>query len=84
MQAECLMLDGVLSGKNLVFCAPTSAGKTLVYEILALRRMVQTRKPFMLVLPTVALCAQKVRTLLVLLLVLAMVMVVVAAAAAAA
>lgn len=60
-QAECLNVNGVLRGRNLVFCAPTSAGKTIVYEVLALRRLLTTGKPFMLVLPTVVLCAQKVR-----------------------
>jgi hypothetical protein len=59
-QAECLMQPGVLSGRNLVFAAPTSAGKTIVYEVLALRRLVITQRPFLLVLPTVALCVQKV------------------------
>jgi DNA polymerase theta len=44
-----------------VFSAPTSAGKTIVYEILALRRLITTGKPFLLVLPTVMLCQQKVR-----------------------
>ncbi|GFH17426.1 uncharacterized protein HaLaN_14063 [Haematococcus lacustris] len=62
-QAECLMTPGVLHGSNLVFCAPTSAGKTIVYEILALRRLLTTGKPFMLVLPTVVLCAQKAAAL---------------------
>ncbi|KAL6747107.1 hypothetical protein V8C86DRAFT_3034055 [Haematococcus lacustris] len=62
-QAECLMTPGVLYGSNLVFCAPTSAGKTIVYEILALRRLLTTGKPFMLVLPTVVLCAQKAAAL---------------------
>lgn len=62
VQAECLLLPDVLLGANLVFGAPTSAGKTVVYEILALRRLITTGKPFMLVLPTVALCKQKVRT----------------------
>lgn len=59
LQAECLCVPGVIQGRNLVFCAPTSAGKTIVYEILALRRLLTTGKPFMLVLPTVVLCAQK-------------------------
>jgi len=40
-----------------------SAGKTIVYEILALRRLISTNKPFMLVLPTVVLCQQKVSPL---------------------
>ncbi len=61
-QAECLMRPGVLRGRNLVFSAPTSAGKTIVYEVLALRRLTTTQRPFMLVLPTVALCEQKVGT----------------------
>jgi hypothetical protein len=54
------MAPGVLRGRNLVFAAPTSAGKTAVYEVLALRRLITTGRPFLLVLPTVALCAQKV------------------------
>jgi hypothetical protein len=53
-------MPGVLKGSNLVFAAPTSAGKSVVYEILALRRLLTTGKPFMLVLPTVVLCQQKV------------------------
>jgi hypothetical protein len=62
LQVECLTMGGVLGGSNLVFAAPTSAGKSVVYEILALRRMLTTGKPFMLVLPTVVLCQQKVPT----------------------
>ncbi|PAA69178.1 hypothetical protein BOX15_Mlig016884g1, partial [Macrostomum lignano] len=41
-QAECLGLPGVLDGaSNLVYSAPTSAGKTLVAELLMLRRLLQ-------------------------------------------
>ena len=58
-QAECLCQPDVLLGKNLVYCAPTSGGKSIVSEILALRRLLTTGKPFMLVLPFVALCNEK-------------------------
>lgn len=60
LQGECLCQPGVLSGRSLVYCAPTSGGKSIVAEILALRRLLTTGKPFMLVLPFVALCAEKV------------------------
>ena len=49
VQAECLNQPGVLEGRNLVFCAPTSAGKSLVAEILMLRRLVATGRPALLV-----------------------------------
>eukprot|EP00741_Cyanophora_paradoxa_P020320 tig00021246_g19612.t1 len=38
-QAECLGQEGVLGGRNLVYCAPTSGGKTLVAEVLLIRRL---------------------------------------------
>ncbi|GFR45961.1 hypothetical protein Agub_g7430, partial [Astrephomene gubernaculifera] len=58
-QAECLCQLGVLMGRNLVYCAPTSGGKSMVAEMLGIRRLLITGKPFMLVLPFVALCAEK-------------------------
>ncbi|KXZ52413.1 hypothetical protein GPECTOR_9g457 [Gonium pectorale] len=58
-QAECLCQLGVLMGRNLVYCAPTSGGKSMVAEVLGIRRLLTTGKPFMLVLPFVALCAEK-------------------------
>ena len=58
-QAECLCRAGVLAGRNLVYCAPTSGGKSLVAEILMLRRALVTGRPAMLVLPFVSLCAEK-------------------------
>eukprot|EP00198_Chlamydomonas_reinhardtii_P012144 XP_001701481.1 DNA polymerase theta [Chlamydomonas reinhardtii] len=58
-QAECLCQMGVLMGRNLVYCAPTSGGKSMVAEMLGIRRLLTTGKPFMLVLPFVALCAEK-------------------------
>lgn len=40
-QIECLLIDNAapLRGKSLIYTAPTSGGKTLVSEILMLRRI---------------------------------------------
>lgn len=48
-QAECLHAPGVLDGTNLVYCAPTSGGKSLVAEVLMLRRLLSTGRPALLV-----------------------------------
>ena len=58
MQAECLNKDGVLSGRNLVFSAPTSAGKSAVAQVLMLRRRMMSGSgtAALLVLPYNALC----------------------------
>lgn len=53
------MQPGVLSGGNLVYCAPTSGGKSAVAEILMLRRLVTTGRTAMLVMPFVSLCDEK-------------------------
>lgn len=60
-QADVLRMDRVLQGRNVVYCAPTSGGKSLVAEILALRRICSTNKAAMLVLPFVSLCEEKAR-----------------------
>lgn len=58
-QVECLEIDGVLDGRSLVYCASTSAGKSLVAELLMLRRVLSTGKKALLVLPYVSLCCEK-------------------------
>lgn len=55
-QAECLNQPNVLDGANLVYCAPTSGGKSLVAEVLMLRRLLVTGKAALLVRGTAALC----------------------------
>ncbi|XP_059445323.1 helicase and polymerase-containing protein TEBICHI-like [Corylus avellana] len=64
---ECLQMDGVLQRRNLVYCASTSAGKSLVAEILMLRRVISAGKVALLVLPYVSICTEKAEHLEVLL-----------------
>ena len=58
-QAECLMLPGILSGRNIVFSAPTSAGKTLIAELLALKCVLELRKKVLIILPFVSIAHEK-------------------------
>jgi DNA polymerase theta len=59
-QTACLHTPGVLDGRsNLVYCAPTSGGKSMVAELLMLRRVLDTGKSALLVLPYVSICTEK-------------------------
>lgn len=62
-QAECLQLPTVLTGGNLVYSAPTSAGKTLVAELLALKCVLESKKKVMIILPFVSVAHEKLNYL---------------------
>ncbi|KAL9571417.1 hypothetical protein ACKAV7_004755 [Fusarium commune] len=64
-QKSCLKGPGLLTGgKNLVYCAPTGGGKSLVADVLMLKRILEEKgTKAILVLPYVALVQEKVRWL---------------------
>lgn len=64
-QKQCLLGPGLLKGeKNLVYSAPTGGGKSLVADVLMLKKILEDRDAkALLVLPYVALVQEKVRWL---------------------
>lgn len=64
-QSECLLRSGALTGeRNLVYTAPTGGGKSLVADVLMLKKIIQNpEKKALLVLPYVALVQEKLRWL---------------------
>ncbi|CAD7937009.1 unnamed protein product, partial [Amoebophrya sp. A120] len=50
-------------GKNLVYTAPTSGGKTLVADILMMRRCLYEGKRALILLPFVAMCNERIKAL---------------------
>ena len=62
-QFDCIHSGDVLNGQNLVFCAPTSAGKSIIPDILLLKRVLACSKKALIVLPYISLANEKVNLL---------------------
>ena len=59
-QADCISMAGVLSGRNIIYSAPTSAGKTLIAELLLLKSVLEKHKKVIMILPFVSIVHEKV------------------------
>lgn len=58
-QRDCLYTTNVLRGENLVYCAPTSGGKTLVAELVMFKTVLSVQMKAIFVLPYVSLVLEK-------------------------
>lgn len=62
-KVECLNSDEVLEGKNLIYSAPTSAGKSMVSDILLYKNLLEKKKKALIILPFVSVTQEKMLSL---------------------
>lgn len=59
-QTECLSNENVFkNGRNFIYSAPTSAGKSLVAEILMLKTILEDRRKALYILPFISVAREK-------------------------
>eukprot|EP01041_Mallomonas_annulata_P000427 gene427-765_t len=58
-QYDCLFNSNILRHGNLIYCAPTSGGKTLVVELILLRTVIKLQKKVIFILPYISLVLEK-------------------------
>ncbi len=58
-QSSCLENSGVLKGHNLIYCAPTSGGKSLVADLAILHTVIVSHRKVLIVMPYVSLVIEK-------------------------
>ncbi|PRP88310.1 hypothetical protein PROFUN_03419 [Planoprotostelium fungivorum] len=62
-QFSCLSNERMLEGRNLIVALPTSAGKTLVAEMITMRCVMVRKKKAIIILPFVSIVVEKVNQL---------------------
>lgn len=62
-QVEALLRPNVMQGGNLVYSAPTSAGKTMVADVLLFKHLLESKKKGIIILPFVSIALEKVNSL---------------------
>ena len=58
-QYDCISTTSISEGESIVYCAPTSGGKTLISELIILRSVFYLKKRAIFVLPYVSLVEEK-------------------------